>query len=33
VYPMIPAGATYRDTIMGDEESFGVLRSRQGSNI
>jgi acetolactate synthase-1/2/3 large subunit len=33
VYPMIPAGATYRDTIMGDEESSGALRSRQGSNI
>jgi len=30
---MIPAGATYRDTIMGDGESSDPLHSRQGSNV
>lgn len=33
VYPMIPAGGTYRDIIMGDEDLPGMSRSTQGSNI
>jgi len=33
VYPMIPAGATYRDIIMGDEDLIGTSKERQGSNI
>ena len=34
VYPMIPAGATYKDIIMSaDDLKKGVHPSRQGSNI
>ena len=33
VYPMIPAGATYRDIIMGDEDLEGVSTETQGSNV
>ena len=33
VYPMIPAGATYRDIIMGDEDLDGLARDSQGSNV
>jgi len=33
VYPMIPAGATYRDIIMGDEDLTKTSKERQGSNI
>jgi acetolactate synthase-1/2/3 large subunit len=33
VYPMIPAGATYRDIIMGDEDLKGLSEESQGSNV
>jgi len=33
VYPMIPAGATYKDIIMGDHDLDGISRNIQGSNI
>jgi acetolactate synthase-1/2/3 large subunit len=33
VYPMIPAGATYRDIIMGDEDLVNASGESQGSNI
>jgi acetolactate synthase-1/2/3 large subunit len=33
VYPMIPAGATYRDIIMSDEDLEGSPGESQGSNI
>ena len=33
VYPMIPAGASYRDIIMGDEELDAADKDNQGSNI
>lgn len=33
VYPMIPAGGTYRDIIMSAEEMDSDSRSNQGSNI
>ncbi len=33
VYPMIPAGGTYRDIIMGDEDLDLGARDRQGTNI
>jgi acetolactate synthase-1/2/3 large subunit len=33
VYPMIPAGATYRDIIMGDEDLTITSKERQGFNI
>jgi acetolactate synthase-1/2/3 large subunit len=33
VYPMIPAGATYRDIIMDDEDLEGLSRDSQGSNV
>jgi acetolactate synthase-1/2/3 large subunit len=33
VYPMIPAGATYRDIIMSDEDLEDLLKETQGSNI
>ncbi len=33
VYPMIPAGATYRDIIMSDEDLEGLSKETQGSNI
>ena len=33
VYPMIPAGGTYRDVIMGDEELTGASSDAQGVNI
>jgi hypothetical protein len=33
VYPMIPAGATYRDIIMGDEDLEGLSKETQGSNV
>jgi acetolactate synthase-1/2/3 large subunit len=33
VYPMIPAGATYRDIIMSDEDLAGASGESQGSNI
>ncbi len=33
VYPMIPAGGTYRDIIMGDEDLAAVSRDKQGSNV
>jgi len=33
VYPMIPAGATYRDIIMGDEDLPASSKETQGSNV
>ena len=33
VYPMIPAGATYKDIIMGDEDLVDVSKDSQGANI
>ena len=33
VYPMIPAGATFRDIIMGDDDLEVSSRESQGSNI
>jgi acetolactate synthase-1/2/3 large subunit len=33
VYPMIPAGATYREIIMNDEDLEGVSTESQGSNV
>jgi len=34
VYPMIPAGATYKDIIMSEDElKKGANTSKQGSNI
>jgi len=33
VYPMIPAGATYRDIIMGDEDLAASSKETQGSNV
>ena len=33
VYPMIPAGASYKDIIMGDEELDAADKDNQGSNI
>jgi len=33
VYPMIPAGATYRDIIMGDEDLAASSKRSQGSNV
>jgi acetolactate synthase I/II/III large subunit len=33
VYPMIPAGASYRDIIMGDEDLEGLSKETQGSNV
>ena len=33
VYPMIPAGATYRDIIMSDEDLTGTSKETQGANI
>jgi acetolactate synthase-1/2/3 large subunit len=33
VYPMIPAGATYREIIMSDEDLEGVSTESQGSNV
>jgi acetolactate synthase-1/2/3 large subunit len=33
VYPMIPAGGTYMDIIMGDEDLSSVDAGQQGSNI
>jgi acetolactate synthase-1/2/3 large subunit len=33
VYPMIPAGASYRDIIMGDEDLEGLSKESQGSNV
>jgi acetolactate synthase-1/2/3 large subunit len=33
VYPMIPAGATYRDIIMSDEDLESLSKETQGSNI
>jgi acetolactate synthase-1/2/3 large subunit len=33
VYPMIPAGATFRDIIMGDDDLEATSRESQGSNI
>ena len=33
VYPMIPAGATYRDIIMSDEDLTGSSKDTQGDNI
>jgi acetolactate synthase-1/2/3 large subunit len=33
VYPMIPAGGTYRDIIMNDEEMAAATGAAQGSNI
>jgi acetolactate synthase-1/2/3 large subunit len=33
VYPMIPAGASYRDIIMGDEDLQDVLKESQGPNL
>ncbi len=33
VYPMIPAGATYRDILMGDEDIKSVSGESPGSNI
>jgi acetolactate synthase-1/2/3 large subunit len=33
VYPMIPAGATYRDIIMSDQDLERLSEESQGSNI
>jgi len=33
VYPMIPAGATYRDIIMSDEDLKAISSESQGSNV
>jgi len=33
VYPMIPAGATYREIIMNDEDLTGTSAEGQGSNV
>ncbi len=33
VYPMIPAGATYREIIMGDEDLAASSKETQGSNV
>ena len=33
VYPMIPAGGTYRDIIMGDEDLAKANRDIQGANV
>lgn len=33
VYPMIPAGGTYRDIIMSDEDLACASRDKQGSNV
>lgn len=33
VYPMIPAGGSYRDIIMGDEDLRPEARSAQGENV
>ncbi|MFO7552944.1 MAG: acetolactate synthase, large subunit, biosynthetic type, partial [Haliea sp.] len=33
VYPMIPAGGTYRDIIMGPGDMPAAAREQQGSNV
>ena len=33
VYPMIPAGGSYKDIIMSDDDLAGVSKGAQGSNI
>jgi acetolactate synthase-1/2/3 large subunit len=33
VYPMIPAGGTYQDILMSDEDLKAVRREQQGNNI
>ena len=33
IYPMIPAGATYRDTIMNDQQLQASGRDAQGANV
>lgn len=33
IYPMIPAGATYRDILMNDEDVRLLSRDKQGNNI
>ena len=33
IYPMIPAGGTYRDIIMNDEDLLKLSRDKQGHNI
>ena len=33
VYPMIPAGATYQDIIMSDEDLTATSKETQGSNV
>ncbi|MEM6582590.1 MAG: hypothetical protein AAF699_15030 [Pseudomonadota bacterium] len=33
VYPMIPAGGTYRDIIVGDEDLMQISSETQGANI
>ena len=33
VYPMIPAGATYKDIIMSDDDLKKDFRGKQGSNV
>lgn len=33
VYPMIPAGGTYRDIIMSNEVIARASRGKQGSNV
>ena len=33
VYPMIPAGASYRDIIMSDDDLQDVSGESQGSNV
>jgi len=33
VYPMIPAGATYRDILMSDEDLEDLSKESQGSNV
>ena len=33
VYPMIPAGASYRDIIMGDQDLERLSKDSQGSNV
>jgi acetolactate synthase-1/2/3 large subunit len=33
VYPMIPAGGSYRDIIMTDDDLARISREKQGSNV
>jgi len=33
VYPMIPAGATYKDIIMSDEDLAETPKENQDSNV